>query len=310
MLSLGGHGAVEPFNPIKFQFHGGNGMPLRIFNNLNSIVAQNRLSANNDNLGESIGKVASGDRLTGNNTSGADKAVSELLRSDARTLRQAARNLNDGISLINVAEGGLNEQSGILIRMREVLTAADGALGDTARSTLQLEINSLKNEFNRIANATEFNGQKLLDGSLSSSVAGSNHVSINIGLDSSDANRIDLNDAVNVGATDTVSIGIDNITVNTFEEALEGLPAIEKALATISQYRGNIGAAQNRLERALGTLNVSVENLNAASSVIKDADLAEELTELTRQQLLVQSSSAMVGQANLIPEGVLLLLQQ
>ena len=127
-------------------------MPLRIFNNLSSNIAQNRLDVNNRNLGEAIGRVASGDR----ETNGAEKSVSELLRSDARTLRQSARNLNDGISLINVAEGGLNEQSGILIRIRELLTSADGALGETERGSLQLEINSLRYEFNRISNTSEF----------------------------------------------------------------------------------------------------------------------------------------------------------
>jgi flagellin len=153
-------------------------MPIRIFNNLSSSIAQNRLDVNNRNLGESIGRVASGDRDTG----AADKSISELLRSDARTLRQSARNLNDGISLINVAEGGLNEQSGILIRIREILSSADGALGDTERGALQLEIDSLRNEFNRISNTAEFNGQKLLDGSLGSD-ASTDHVVVFVGLD-------------------------------------------------------------------------------------------------------------------------------
>ncbi|MBC8288196.1 MAG: flagellin FliC [Nitrospinae bacterium] len=280
-------------------------MPLRIFNNLSSSVAQNRLDTNNQNLGKAIGRVASGDR----ETNGAEKSVSELLRSDARTLRQSARNLNDGISLINVAEGGLNEQSGILIRIREILSTADGALGQTERDTLQLEINSLRNEFNRISNSTEFNGQKLLDGSLSSSVT-SNRVVVMLGLDSEENGRIDLNEVVNLGSTTTSSLNLDDLSVATFEDAISGYAKVDDALATISSYRGSIGATQNRFTRALNTLNVSIENLTAASATIKDADFAEEVTDLTRQQLLVQSSAAMVGQANLIPEGVLLLLQQ
>jgi len=280
-------------------------MGLRIFNNLSSAIAQNRLDTNNRNLGESIGRVASGNR----DTNGADKSISELLNSDARTLKQSAKNLNDGISFINVAEGGLNEQSGILIRMRELLSATDGALGQTERDTLQLEINSLRDEFNRIANSTEFNGQKLLDGSLASDVAG-DHIVIVVGLDSDQSGRIDLNTDVNLGATDSTTLNLDDLSVATFEDTISGFSKVDEAIATISAYRGSIGAPQNRFARALNTLNVSIENLTAASSTIKDADFAEEFTELTKQQLLVQSSAEMVGQANLIPEGVLLLLQQ
>ena len=280
-------------------------MPLRIFNNLSSTVAQNRLHTNNQNLGETIGRVASGDR----DINGAEQSVSELLRSDARTLRQSARNLNDGISLINVAEGGLNEQSGILIRIRELLSAADGALGETERGALQLEIDSLKSEFNRISSTAEFNGQKLLDGSLASD-ATTDHVVVVVGLDSEESGRIDLNDSANIGSTDTTTLDLDSLSVANFEEAVGGLAKVDNAIATISAFRGNIGAAQNRFTRALNNLNIAVENLTAASATVKNADFAEELTDLTRQQLLVQSSAAMVGQANLIPEGVLLLLQQ
>jgi len=280
-------------------------MPIRIFNNLSSSIAQNRLDVNNRNLGESIGRVASGDRETG----ATDKSISELLRSDARTLRQSARNLNDGISLINVAEGGLNEQSGILIRIREILSSADGALGETERGALQLEIDSLRNEFNRISNTAEFNGQKLLDGSLASDVA-TNHVVVVVGLDSQENGRIDLNEVANVGSTDTTTLDLNSISVANFEEAVSGIAKVEDALTKISTYRASIGATQNRFTRALNNLNIAVENLTAASATIKNGDIVEEITELTKQQLLVQSSAAMVGQANLIPEGVLLLLQQ
>ena len=268
------------------------------------------MDTNNRNLGESISRVASGDRLTGAGTSTADKSISELLNSDARALRQSARNLNDGISLINVAEGSLNEQASILIRIREVLAQADGALSDTVRDTLQLEINTLKDEFNRIANSTEFNGQQLLDGSLAASVEGRQHVVVVVGIDSSADGRIDLNEVVDLESTDTTTLGIDDLSVATFQEAIDGLSKIDAAQVAISSARASIGATQNRFARALSNLNVSIENLTAASSGIKDADFAEEVTDLTRRQLLVQSASAMVGQANLIPEGVLLLLQQ
>ena len=133
---------------------------------------------------------------------------------------------------------------------------------------------------------------------------------IYVGLDSSAENRIDLNSAVNIASTNTEILGLDGLSVATFDSAVDSLSLVEAALDTISGFRASIGATQNRFTRALNTLNVSIENLTAAFSVIKDADIAEELDDLTKQQLLVQSSSAMVGQANLVPEGVLLLLQQ
>ena len=285
-------------------------MPLRIFNNLSSVIAQNRLDVNNRNLGEVISRIASGDRLFGTKANAAEKATSELLNSYTRTLRQASKNLNDGISLINVAESGLNEQSGILIRLREILTVAGGAIGQNERDTLQLEINTLRDEFNRIANSTEFNGQKLLDGSLAVSIATDQHVVITVGLDSSASSQIDINSAVNLSSTATAALGLDAVSATSFDDAADSLSIVGAALDTISGFRASIGATQNRFTRALNTLNVSIENLTAAFSVIKDADIAEELDDLTKQQLLVQSSSAMVGQANLVPEGVLLLLQQ
>ena len=285
-------------------------MPLRIFNNLSSVIAQNRLDVNNRNLGEVISRIASGDRLFGTKANAAEKATSELLNSDTRTLRQASKNLNDGISLINVAESGLNEQSGILIRLRGILTIAGGAIGQNERDTLQLEINTLRDEFNRIANSTEFNGQKLLDGSLAVSIATDQHVVITVGLDSSASSQIDINSTVNLSSTATATLGLDAVSATSFDDTADSLSIVEAALDTISGFRASIGATQNRFTRALNTLNVSIENLTAAFSVIKDADIAEELDDLTKQQLLVQSSSAMVGQANLVPEGVLLLLQQ
>ena len=284
-------------------------MPLRIFNNLSSAFAQNRLEVNRQNLGEAITRIASGNRLGGGTGNAAEKATSELLRSDTRTLRQASKNLNDGIGLVNVTESGLGEQAGILIRLRELATIAGGAIGTTERGTLQLEVNTLIEEFDRLANATEFNGQKLLDGSLDASLATNDHVVINVGLDSNASSQIDLNNVINLKSADSVTLGLDAVSTETFEGAADSLAIVEAALNTISGYRASVGATQNRFSRALSTLNVSIQNLTAAYSAIQDTDVAEELVDLTKQQLLVQSSTAMVGQANLIPEGVLSLLQ-
>ncbi len=285
-------------------------MPLRIFNNLNSQVAQSRLDTNSRKLGEAIGTVASGERVKNSSDDGASLAISESLRSDARAFRQGLRNLQDGLSLINnVAEGGLTVIAEILIRTRELASqASTGTIGPTERQTLQLEFEAQKQEINRITNTNEFLGQKLLDGSLSSDATGDD-VIIHIGLDSRTENRINLNETLNLKATTTAGLGIEDLDISTADGAKEALVRLQEAVDNLSGARARVGATQNRLTRAIQNLGVNIENLTAAASTIRDADVAEEVTGLTKQLLLVQTSSAMVGQANLIPEGVLLLLQ-
>jgi flagellin len=285
-------------------------MPLRIFNNLNSQVAQSRLDRNSRKLGEAIVTVASGERVQNSSDDGASLAISESLRSDARALRQGLRNIQDGLSLINnVEKGGLNSIAEILIRTRELASqASTGTVGSTERKAIQLEFEAQRQEINRITSTNEFLGQKLLDGSLSSDATGDD-VIIHIGLDSSTKNRINLNKSVNLQPTTTSGLGIDDLDIITAEGAREALVKIQEAVDNISGARARVGATQNRLNRAIQHLGVNIENLTAAASTIRDADVAEEVAGLTKQLLLVQTSSAMVGQANLIPEGVLLLLQ-
>ena len=158
-------------------------MPVRIFNNIASVNAQRILGDNNDRLAQSVERIASGIRINKGADDAAGLAISESLRSDIRALRQAVRNGNDGISLINVAEGALNEQASILIRLRELSSqASTGTVGSTERQTIQLEFNSLRTEIDRIASTTEFNGTKLIDGSLASTVTSTNHILVQIGL--------------------------------------------------------------------------------------------------------------------------------
>ena len=285
-------------------------MPLRIFNNLSSQFAQSRLDRNSRNLGETIVTVASGERVQNSSDDGASLAISESLRSDARAFRQGLRNIQDGLSLINnVEEGGLSSIAEILIRTRELASqASTGTIGSTERKAFQLEFEAHRQEINRITSTNEFLGQKLLDGSLSRD-ASDNDVIIQMGLDSSTKNRINLNESLNLQATTTSDLGIDDLDISTAEGAREALVKIQEAVDNLSGARARVGATQNRLNRAIQHLGVNIENLTAAASTIRDADVAEELTGLTKQLLLVQTSSAMVGQANLIPEGVLLLLQ-
>ena len=284
-------------------------MPVRIFNNIPSLNAQRILGINNDRLAKSVERIASGIRVNRGADDAAGLAISEALRSDIRALRQAVRNANDGISLINVAEGALNEQSGILIRLRELASqAATGTVGSTERQTIQLEFSALSNELDRIAATTEFNGQGLVDGSLGSTVSSTNQVLIQIGINSSSNSRINLNEEVALRAITTSTLGIDVLSVSTAANALTTLDTVNTAISSVTQGRGKVGAVQNRLVRTIANLSISVENLTAAESAIRDADIAEEVALLTRNQILVQAATAMVGQANLIPQSVLQLL--
>ena len=161
-------------------------MAIRIFNNIASVNAQRILGVNNDRLSQSIERISSGMRINKGADDAAGLAISEGLRSDIRALRQATRNANDGMSLVNVTEGALNEQSSILIRLRELASqAATGTVGSTERATIQLEFSALRDELTRIAQTTEFNGIGLIDGNLASSVASTSHTLIQIGIDSS-----------------------------------------------------------------------------------------------------------------------------
>jgi flagellin len=285
-------------------------MPIRIFNNIPSLNAQRILGINNDRLATSVERIASGIRINRGADDAAGLAISEALRSDIRALRQAIRNANDGISLINVTEGALNEQSGILIRLRELSSqAATGTVGSNERQTIQLEFDALRNEIDRIAATTEFNGQKLVDGSLASAVSSTNHILIQVGIDSTVNSRINLNAEVDLQAITSSSLGIANLSVTTAGAALTALETLNTSISTVTQGRGKVGAVQNRLVRTIANLSITVENLSAAESAIRDADIAEEVAFLTRNQILVQAATAMVGQANLIPQAVLQLLQ-
>ncbi len=284
-------------------------MPVRIFNNIASLNSQRILGNNNDRLSQSVERISSGLRINRASDDAAGLAISEGLRSDIRALRQAVRNSNDGISLVNITEGALNEQGSMLIRLRELASqAATGTTGSTERATIQLEFNSLRNEIDRITATTEFNGQKLIDGSLSSSIASATQVFIQVGIDNSVNSRINLNEQINLKAVTASALSIDTLSVTTSTAALSALDGISNAISSVTATRGQVGAVQNRLIRSISNLSISVENLSAAESQIRDADIAEEVALLTRNQILVQASTAMVGQANLIPQSVLQLL--
>ena len=282
-------------------------MALRVYNNLFSVNAQRHLAANAASLGGSLEKLSSGMRINKAADDAAGLAISEGLRAQVRSLNQATRNSNDGISLINTAEGALSEQSSILVRMRELASqAATGTVGSTERKTINREFQALKDEVDRIAAVTEFNGQKLLDGSLMSTQT--NSVVIQIGIRATNNDRISLNTAVDLTAITTTGLAIQDISVLTAQSALNSLATIDSAISKVTDGRGRLGAVQNRLVHTIANLSVSTENLTAAESQIRDADYATEISQFTSNQILVQASTSILAQANLVPQTVLQLL--
>ena len=277
-----------------------------IFNNTLSNTAQKFLDINTRRVGQSIERISLGVRVNKAAEDIAGLAVSDALRSDIRVLRQGARNTNDGISLINVVEGALNAQSGAVIQLKELATQGiSGTIGAFERQTLNLVISSLVAQIDRLAATTEFNGRTLLDGSLAQSVQASEQDFIQIGIDSQDVSRINLNVELDLSASNSTQLGLNNLSVSSSADAQAALDQIETALDILNVSRGRAGALQNRFSKALGTIAVSIENLTAADSTIRDADIAEELAVLTRNQIIARAALTMVGQTNLSGQNLL-----
>ena len=281
-----------------------------IFNNTLSNTAQKFLDINTRRVGQSIERISSGIRVNRAADDVTGLAISESLRSDIRVLRQGVRNLNDGISLTNVVEGALNEQTGAVIRLRELASqGASGTIRTFERQAINLEISSLVAEIDRIAATTEFNGRTLLNGSLAQSVLVSKQIFIQIGINSQSESRLNLNVELDLSASNSTQLGINNLSVSTSEDAQTALDDIAGALETLNFSRGRTGALQNRLAKSLGTLASSIQNLTAANSILRDADIAEEVALLTRNQIIAQASVTMVGQTNLASQRLLDILQ-
>ena len=291
-----------------FLFHGGiRKLALRIFNNLVSYSAQRLLGENNNKLSKAFSRISSGQRIQTSSDDSAGLMTSEALRSDVRTLRQGVRNLNEGISLLSIVDGAISEEISIIIRMRELSQqASTGTIGSTERQSTNLEFDAMRTELNRISKTTEFNGIKLLDGTLSSNA--SDHISIQFGLDSKDDSNININRAVNITSLTALSLNLNALSIATQDGAVKANEELKVTMNSLNKIRGRLGSTQNRLERSLNNTLTTAENLTAAGATISDADMASEFARLTKQQILVQSSSSMIGQANLFPQGVIQLL--
>ncbi len=280
-------------------------MGLRINTNIGSLTAQKNLATTQSALERSMDRLSSGMRITRAGDDAAGLAISESLRAQIRGLMQAQRNANDGISVIQTAEGALNEISNILIRLRElaVQAASEGSVSNTERSFLQNEFSALQSEITRIASATKFGGRTLLDGTLASSAL-TFQVNIN---NSASVDRISL--TIGDSTASGLSIQTTQAAISTVASAQTALATIDSAISNVSTVRGNLGAAQNRLQSTINNLASSVENLSAANSRIRDVDVALETAELTRTQVLQQAGIAVLAQANISSQVALTLLQ-
>ena len=280
-------------------------MALVINTNAASLIAQRNLAVNNSALSKSVQRLSSGLRINSAADDAAGLSISEKLTAQIRSISVAVRNSQDGISLSQVAEGGLTEIGSILTRMRELAEqSSNGTLGTSERSALDNEYAQLISEIDRISNVTEFNGIKLLDGSQSGT-----GVTLQVGFQNTANDRINFFSGV--AATDTSNLGITGIfaTVSSADNAQSALTQIDAAISTVAQRRGTLGAIQNRLDSTISNLRVASENLTSANSRIRDADFAYETAQFTKNQILVQAATSILAQANVLPQNALQLLR-
>jgi len=271
-------------------------MSMFINTNVSAINAHRNLSFNNTQMGKVMEKLSSGYRINRAADDAAGLAISEKMRFQINGYYQAIRNAQDGISLIQTAEGALTEVHAMLQRLNVLANqAANGTLDQADRQKIQLEVTQLLKEIDNIATSLKFNGISLLNGSKTS-------VTFQVGFEKNTTISVSLTN------TKTVSLGIQGINVTTVTDAQDALSSIQLAISKVSDARARLGAVQNRLEHTINNVGVNAENLSASESRIRNADMAKELTEFTRFQILVQAGTAMLAQANAVPQNVLRLL--
>jgi flagellin len=271
---------------------------MRINHNIAALNTYRQLGAANNGQMKSMEKLSSGLRINRAGDDAAGLAISEKMRGQIRGLEMAGKNAQDGISLIQTAEGALNETHSILQRMRELAVQGANDTNVTAdRQAIQDELNQLMSEIDRIADTTEFNTQNLLDGAFSGT--------LQIGANEGQVINITIS---GMGAT-SLSLNTTNISVGTNALASTSISYLDAAIELVSKQRSELGATQNRLEHTINNLGASQENLTAAESRIRDVDMAKEMMSQTKNSILAQAAQAMLAQANQQPQGVLQLLR-
>jgi flagellin len=277
-------------------------MGLRINTNVASVNAQRNLRGTNLDMRKAMERLSSGSRINRAGDDAAGLAISENLKAQIRGYNMAMRNSEDGISLVQVAEGGLNETSNILSRLRELgIQAASDTIGTAERGFLDVEYQSLLNEIERVSQATEFNNTKLLNGTTPA-------MDLQVGIRNiPGVDRITF-DASKSNAT-VSALGLLELNVRDKVQAQSSLQQIDQAIQKVAAVRADYGALQNRLQATINNLGVSVENLSAANSRIRDADMAVETAEMTRNNIMLQAGISVLGQANTSNQMALKLLQ-
>jgi len=272
-------------------------MSMFINTNVAAINSHRNLSANNTAMGKTMEKLSSGYRINRAADDAAGLAISEKMRYQINGLNQAQRNAQDGISLIQTAEGALTEVHAMLQRINTLANQSANGTYNSAedRVALQAEVAELSLEIDKIATTTNFNGIKLLDGTQT-------QVQFQVGVESSDKITLSLQDLT------SATLGVDTLDISTSGGANTALDGIKAMITTVSTARGAFGAVQNRLEHTINNLGVTSENLSASESRIRNADMAKEMTDFTRNQILVQAGTSMLAQANSMPQNVLKLL--
>lgn len=274
-------------------------MALRINTNLASISAQKHLAQSTGMLGKSYERLSSGLRVVRAADDAAGLGISERMRARIRSIAQASRNATDGISLVQTGEGGLNEINSILTRMRQLaIQSANGTASGSDRDTMDQELQQLVVEIDRIAQATTFNGNSLLDGSVSA-------VTLQIGENTvSGVDTMDLT----LSSARTSALTLDSLDIGSGGDQNTAITNIDAAISAVTQLRGLLGAYQNRLQSTVNNLAVQVENLQAAESQIRDVDVAEETAQLTRLSIMQQAGISVLAQANVQPQTALSLI--
>ena len=274
-------------------------MGLRINTNVGAINAHRNLVSNNDSLSKSLEKLSSGFRINKASDDAAGLAISEKMRGQINGINQSMQNAQDAISMLNTAEGALNETGAILQRMRTLtVQGASDTLAASDRANIKLELDQLSSEMDRISTNTEFNKTSLLAG-------GSIQTGLNIQIGANAGQGM----TVTINKMDSTCLSVNAVAVDTAANACTSLGSIDAAIASVSTERAKIGAYVNRLEHTIANLGVSSENLQAAESRIRDLDMAQEVSTMTRNQILTQSGTAMLSQANQAPQSVLSLLR-
>lgn len=273
---------------------------ISVVSNISSLRAQRNLNKTSDALSQNINRLSSGLRINRAGDDAAGSAISSQMTAYEQGLKQASRNSNDGVSLIQTAEGALNEMTGIVQRMRELAVQAsnEGTMDTTERGYLDQEFQLLESELDRIVSVTEYNGQKLVDGSVSTGV------SFQVGMKNTGNDRI----SVSISNSGSTSLGLNDELLSSSTGAQKAIAALDTALQTINTSRGTLGATQNRLEMTMSNLAIMHENMAAGNSRIKDVDVAEESAAMSRNQILSQAGTSVLAQANQLPQSALSLI--